>query len=93
MMLEKFQGDVPKGEPRKKLTDTGKEKRIYVSRGDDHQSVKEKITGAFHTENYLYLECIKGGNKLIINTNQQMDGREVIERRGCLYLCKSTSKV
>jgi len=25
MMLEKFQGDVPRGEPRKQLTDNGKE--------------------------------------------------------------------
>jgi len=60
MMLEKFQNDVPKREARKPLKHNGKEKRIFASRGDSHQHIKEKINWAFHTDSYLYLECIKG---------------------------------
>jgi len=48
----------------------------------------EKIAGAFHAENYLYLECIKGGNKLIISTNQQMDGRDDVGVFTCVKYFK-----
>ena len=93
MMLDKFQNDVPKGAARQKLEQEGKTKRMFASRTSSPQQVNEKIGVAFGTNDYTFLECIKGGNKLIISSNQAMDGRDVIERRGCLYLFRNTPKV
>jgi len=53
----------------------------------------KKIQFAFGTNDYTYLECIKGGNKLMISSNQSIDGKDVIERRACLYLVRNTPKV
>ena len=69
----------------------GKFKRLFVSKCDNHEAVDTKIRNVFGIEQYLFLECIKGGNKLIVSSNQQMTGNDVIVRRGCLYLSKVIS--
>ena len=88
VLLDKFQDNVPKGKTRKMLEVSGRFRRLFVSRCDDHGAVDTKIRNLFGVEQYLFLECVKGGNKLIVSSNQQMNGSEVIVRRGCLYLCK-----
>jgi len=72
----------------KKLEKDGNTKKIYASRIDSSQQINKKIQFAFGTNDYTYLECINGGHKLLISSNQSMDGRDVIERCGCLYLFK-----
>ena len=53
----------------------------------------QRICAAFGITKYLFLECVKGGNKLAISSNQRMDGHDLIVRRGCLYLCKDVDKI
>ena len=50
-----------------------------------------KIRAAYGVEKYFFLECIKGGNKLVLSSNQKMNGSDIIVRRGCLYLSKVVS--
>jgi len=82
---------VPKGRERISLEAGGKLKRLYVNKDASHNDVKEKICTAYNIRSFTYLECVKGGNKLIVSSNQLMDGNEAIVRRGCLYLCKEVS--
>ena len=64
-----------------------------MSRSDTHKDLDERISWVFGIKKYKFLECVKGGNQLIISSNQHMDGIDAINRRGCLYLCKDTGKV
>jgi len=89
--LDGYQENVPKGPLREELELNGKLKRISVTKETSPPQVKEKICSAYKIEDYTYLECIRGGNKLIRSSNQLMNGKEAIVRRGCLYLCKEVS--
>lgn len=93
-MLDKFQKDVPKRDKRKALeADKRKMRKIFVTRNDTPSELKMKISWVFGTNDYKYLECVSSGNKLILSSNQQMNGRDAIERRGAMYLCRSTMEV
>ena len=93
MLLERFQEDVPKRAIRRKLEEEKKVKKLFVSRADTHEDLDKRICWIFGIRNYTFLECINGGNKLVVSSNQQMDGQDAIQRRGCLYICKSAAKV
>ena len=88
VLLDKFQENVPRGEARTLLKQNGYFKRLYAHKDQDHRAVDSTIRTAFNVDSYLFLECIRGGNKLIRSSNQRMNGTDVIVRRGCLYLCK-----
>jgi len=92
-MLDKFQPDTPRGDARAQMISSGKAKRIQASRTHTSSEISEKISVAFGTKDFTFLECVRGGNKLIISSNQAMDGRDAIERRGSLYLFRNTNKV
>ena len=93
ILLEKFQKNVPKKCSREFLRQQQRVKRLFVFRSDTHKDLDEKISWVFGVKEYKFLECIKNGNQLVISSNQHMDGLDAINRRGCLYLCKDTSKV
>lgn len=93
ILLENFQEDVPKKSSRILLEQENKIKKLFVSRSDTHNDLDERIRWVFGVDDYTFLECIKGGNKLIISSNQHMDGLDAIHRRGALYLCKGSDKV
>jgi len=64
-----------------------------VARCDSKSEVKRKICSLFNVEEYTVLKCICAGSRLIVSFNQELNGADAIERRGCLYLCKSIAKV
>jgi len=68
----------------------GRFRRLSILKSDSYAQVNMKIYEAYRISNlkYKFLECIKGGNKLVISSNQAMNGSEAILRRRCLYLCK-----
>ena len=68
-------------------------KRLYITKCDTYDEVHLRICGAYNIANYTFLECIKGGNKLAVSSNQKMNGQDLIVRRGWLYLCKDVDKV
>ena len=93
-LLDKFQEDIPKKGKRKLLeADEKKMRKIFVTRTDTPSELRMKISWVFGTNDYKYLECVSSGNKLILSSNQHMNGRDAIERRGALYLCRSTMEV
>jgi len=72
------------------MQNEGRFKQLSVLKSDSYAQVNMKICGTYKISNlkYKFLECIKGGNKLVISSNQALNGSEVILRRRCLYLCK-----
>ena len=86
VLLDKFQENVPKKSNRALLEQKNKIKKLFVSRSDTHDNLDERIRWVFGVNEYTFLECIKGGNKLIVSSNQHMDGLDAIQRRGSLYL-------
>jgi len=56
---------MPKGRERVSLEAGRKLKRLYVNKDASHSDVKEKICTACNIHSFMYLECVKGGNKLI----------------------------
>ena len=91
VLLDKFQKNVPRECARTSLQQQQKIKKLFVSRSDTHADLDENWI--FGIKDYTFLECIKGGNQLAISSNQHMDGKDAINRRGCLYLCKDRDKV
>ena len=87
-MLDKYQYDVPKSDDRKRLEYEKKVKKTFVTRHDTPSELRTKISWIFGTTNFQYLECVCSGNKLILSSNQKMNGQDAIHRRGCLYMCK-----
>ena len=93
LLLDRYQNKVPKGASRTLLEQKKKFKKLYVTKCDTHEEIDKKIRGAFGIAKYNFLECVQGGNKLAVSSNQKMDGKDLIVRRGCLYLCKEVDKV
>ena len=93
VLLDIFQENVPRNSSRALLQQKNKIKKLFVSRSDTHNDLDKRIRWVFGIDDYTFLECIKGGNKLIISSNQCMDGLDAIHRRGSLYLCKRIDKV
>ena len=92
VLLDKFQENVPRKSSRE-LQQKNKIKKLFVSMFDTYNDLDERIRWVFGIDDYTFLECIKGGNKLIISSNQCMDGLDAIHRRGSLYLCKGIDRV
>ena len=88
IMLDKYQHDVPRSDDRKRLEYQKKVKKIFVTRNDTPSELRTKISWIFGTSSYQYLECVCSGNKLILSSNQNMNGQDAIHRRGYLYMCK-----
>ena len=94
VLLERYQKNVPRNADKKMLQDEGKYKKVFFTRADSPKEVKAKISWAFKTadlaaDTFSYLECTSSGSKLILSSNQLMNGNDAIERRGCLYICKT----
>ena len=88
LLLDQFQDNAPKGASRKFLEQEKRFLKIFVSKYHTFEEVDQRICGAFGITKYKFLECVKGGNKLALSSNQKMDGKDLIVRHGYLYLCK-----
>ena len=93
VLLDKMQTDVPKNKERIELERAKKICKIFVARCDSQAEIRTKICSVFNISDYTVLECIRAGSKLITSSNQQLNGVDTIDRRGCLYLCKKAAKV
>ena len=92
MVLKSFTPYIPRGRPRNILKKEGREKtlpfrrsmnadevRCTIARGIPHiSSLKEK--------NWTYLQC-DSDNHLEVSKNQVLNGSDVINRKGSLYIC------
>ena len=93
VLLDVLQDDIPKNSTRIELQQANRIRKIFVTRYDSRTEVKRKICSLFNVKEYTVLDCICAGSKLIVGSNQELNGADAIDRRGCLYLCKSIAKV
>ena len=91
--MDKYQENVPRGTAREEIEYDGKFKRINATNETSPAQVRERICNSYKIDQFKYLECIRSGNKLIVSSNQKMNGKDAILRRGCLYLCKEVSSM
>ena len=86
MMLKSF---FPRGRPRA-LLKQGREIMLQFRRSMSPQEVRNTIIHGFSKahglDNWTYLAC-DSDNHLFISKNQELNGHDVINRKGCLYIC------
>jgi len=87
-MLHQNTGQVPKREARRALQNTGRIKQLQISKEHTEQQVHDIIKSAFDVNEFSVLECKGDGHALVPTKATCIDGRFVIKRRGCLYLCE-----
>ena len=92
VLLEKYSASVPKGKIRQDLASRGRILSIRFHRGMSSQDVQEKIEEAFTSPSFTFLEC-DSGHHLIKAAEQELNGEDVVTRKGSLYLCEQFSKV
>lgn len=91
IMLREFQGDVPKGEARKKIRKKGRISEVQIMRTMSALQVENCIKRAFKhlsVASFVVLDADPTGHFLSQSVCQQIDGQKTISRRGALYLCE-----
>ena len=90
MMLKSFSPFIPRGRPRALLKQEGREIMLQFRRSMSPQEVRNTIIRGFSKahglDNWTYLAC-DSDNHLFVSKNQELDGNDVINRKGCLYIC------
>ena len=90
MMLKSFSPFIPRGHPIGLLKQEGREIMLQFRPSMSPQEVRNTIIRGFSKahglDNWTYLAC-DSDNHLFISKNQQLDGNDVINRKGCLYIC------
>ena len=93
-LLPRFSRNVPKRKDRKALKDAKRNKKISITRQMSTQQVKNTILREFgtdftHLKNFTVLEC--EANNLLKHASFELNGSNIAERRGTLYLCEVNS--
>ena len=89
MILKKFSPFIPRGRPRNLLRQEGREVTLQFRRTMKPDEVQDVIIRGFpalHDLPWSYLAC-DSDNRLSMSKNQQLDGNDIINRKGCLYIC------
>lgn len=80
---------VPKNKIRQKLSSEGRIHSVKVTKGMSSREVKNLIMRTFQVSDYTVLECDDTGHNLLKRIDQSIDGSDVLELRGALYLCET----
>ena len=86
VMLDAIQEKVPKGDSKRELEKANRIRNIFMARSNSKSEVKGKICSVFDVKEFTMLGCIHAGSRLIVSSNQELNGLDAIQRRGCLYL-------
>ncbi len=98
MLVKNFISNIPRGKYRNELKGEGRVQTIQFKRSMSTLEVKNQIVRAFRNidnlQEWEYLQT--DTNHLHVAKNQEMDGNDVINRKGFLYLsekvCIKTAK-
>ena len=98
MVLKSFSPYIPRGRPRNVLKQEGREKSLLFRRSMNAAEVRSTNVRGFSnittlqekTWCYLHSDC---DNHLTVHKNQALDGNDVINRKGSLYICPTPPKV
>ena len=89
LILKSFSSFIPRGKPRNLLRQEGREITLQFRRSMKHDEVKDTIIRGFpalqNMEGWSYLAC-DSDHRLSVSKNQKLDGNDVINRKGCLYI-------
>ena len=89
MVLKSFTPFIPRGRPRN-LLKQGREMQLQFRQSMCPHEVRNTVFRGFShletMEDWTYLSC-ESDNHLSVSKNQELDGNDVINRKGCLYLC------
>lgn len=89
VVLVKYVPSIPKGRIRQQLASTGRILSLKLHHGRSSKEVGEKLEHAFNTSRFVFLECDNTGHHLVKGANQDINGDDAVEWKGCLYLCES----
>ena len=88
VLMDEYSASVPKGKVRQKLAMNGRIMSLKLHRGMTPADVHKKIEQAFNVHNFVYLECDNTGHGLVRGAEQDINGEDAVDRKGCLYLCE-----
>ena len=96
VVLSGYTPKVPKSRVRQKLRDDGRIKSLQFTRIMTAEEACEVIGSGFKDkipdfDEFKYLEIKK--DDLELSSKQDLDGNEVIDRRGALYICEKWTTV
>lgn len=89
ILLKKYHTRIPRGDFRQELVDGNCVKKIALNRTMTPNEVKGKILTTFGCEDFILLECAKGGY-LLKAKDRILTSQLAIDRRGALYLCEKS---
>ena len=87
--MKEYSPLTPKNKDRQKLTSEGRILSVKVTRSMSSQEIKNLIIRAFQITEYTVLECDDTGHNLLRRINQSIDGNDLTDLRGALYLCEA----
>lgn len=88
VLMKEYSPLVPKNKDRQKLTSEGRILSIKVTRNMSSQEIKNLIIRAFQITEYTVLECDDTGHNLLRRIDQSINGNDIMNLRGALYLCE-----
>ena len=88
VMMKEYCPITPKNKARRILLSEGRILSIKVTRGMSSREIKNLIVRAFQIPEYTVLECDDTGHNLLRRIDQSIDGNDVLNLRGALYLCE-----
>ena len=89
MMMKDYSSRVPKGKAREKLLAEGRIQSIKINRQMKPEEVKKLILEVFGIAHYTVLHCDGVSKYLMKCSEQNIDGNDAVDWRGCLYLCEN----
>ena len=84
VLMKEYSPLVPKNKDHQKLMSEGR-----VTRSISSQEIKNLIIRAFQITEYTVLECDDTGHNLLRRIDQSIDGNNLTDLRGALYLCEA----
>ena len=93
MALKSFTKYIPRGKQRSTLKKADRERSLLFKRSMTSEEVRCTIAMGFsdiaavREKNWTYLQC-DCDNHLAISKNQALNGNDVINRKGSLYICE-----
>jgi hypothetical protein len=94
VILKKFTPNLPRGKIRSDLKKSGRILTVQFRRSMSELQAKNPIMQSFRTlqiESWTVMDT--RDNHLEAAENQSLDGEDIINRKGCLYLCQKQVQV
>ena len=89
MLMKEYSSKLPKRSDKDELLAQGRVQSIKVNRQMKAEEVKRLILKAFSVTHYTVLHCDGVSKFLMKSSDQNVDGNDLADKRGGLYLCEN----